>query len=422
MQKRTKIITGVLSATLLMGGGVALANYHPKAPTPQEVRETAMAKDAASKGTLELAGTDTMQPGTYTGVIVDGKANGGGKITFENGDDWDGTFKDNVWVGSGLITYRMEGRPDNVKELNSDQIMPYVDPRDAEGFYPTPASVNGETEPINPQNPDWYAVWAKRPAGIVIYQIIFHEGFRGPGLKAVDVHIFARSNNNENELIQGRDEIISITGSTGKIYNMIGTKRTGVNTNAHYKNFQEQEITQYQDVSVNEKSITSIVVRRDGKNITVKPDKDTKYNTTYAVVPAKVAVTPTKVVTSANAPTAAEVAGKAAQLSAQPSVGFPGSDVAEHAVEVPLGALSYGKLVIYTGQPINPADYEGEIRDGKANGQGTCRWRNPEGNLSNHTWTGNFWNDYPSGVGIETFTNTETGEVYTQKWKLKNIC
>jgi len=31
-----------------------------------------------------------MQPGTYTGAIVGGKANGSGKITFENGDDWVG--------------------------------------------------------------------------------------------------------------------------------------------------------------------------------------------------------------------------------------------------------------------------------------------------------------------------------------------
>lgn len=42
---------------------------------------------------------------------------------------------------------------------------------------------------------------ADRPAGIIIYSITFHEGYRVPGMKAVDVHIMARSNNHENELV-----------------------------------------------------------------------------------------------------------------------------------------------------------------------------------------------------------------------------
>lgn len=63
---------------------------------------------------------------------------------------------------------------------------------------------------------------------------------------------------------------------------MIGTKRTGVNTNADRANFQEQEITEYKDVSVNEKTITSFVVRRDGKLITIMPDNDTTLATTHA--------------------------------------------------------------------------------------------------------------------------------------------
>lgn len=63
---------------------------------------------------------------------------------------------------------------------------------------------------------------------------------------------------------------------------MVGTKRTGVNTNAMFISFQEQEITQYQDISINEKSIVSIVNRRDGKLITIKPDENTKYVTTHA--------------------------------------------------------------------------------------------------------------------------------------------
>ena len=148
------------------------------------------------------------------------------------------------------------------------------------------ADPNGDVEPVNPNGPGYYAVWNKRPAGIVIYQIIFHEGFRAPGLKAVDVHIIARSQvNGEYRLIQGRDEIVSITGSTGKVYSMIGTKRTGVNGNAVQhgaSTFEEQEITEYQDVSVNEKAITSIVVRFNGKLLTIKPDKDTQTITTHA--------------------------------------------------------------------------------------------------------------------------------------------
>lgn len=72
-----------------------------------------------------------------------------------------------------------------------------------------------------------------------------------------------------------------------------------------FENFQEQEITEYQDVSVNEKTITSIVVRRDGKNITVKPDKDTRYDTTYATLPAKTApkATPAVVTPAKTTPT-----------------------------------------------------------------------------------------------------------------------
>ncbi|MDQ7096993.1 hypothetical protein REC12_25695 [Desulfosporosinus sp. PR] len=57
---------------------------------------------------------------------------------------------------------------------------------------------------------------------------------------------------------------------------MIGTKRAAVNTNAMFDD------SQYQDVSIDEKTITLVVVRRDGKLITIKPDKDTKIETTHA--------------------------------------------------------------------------------------------------------------------------------------------
>ena len=310
MQKRTKIITGVICATVILGGtGVALAKpafitqlvHGTTAKAPTQIVEA-----PATKGKL------TLPEGEYEGEIKNGMANGKGTITYPNGDYWVGGFTDNKWHGIGTITYLREGQPPNSKELDVDKIQVFVDTRNADGLFPEPAGIN------DAPNDGYYHMRTDRPAGIYIYQIIFHEGFRPAGLKAVDVHIMARSNAKENELIQDRDEIVSITGSTGKVYDMIGTKRTGVNTNAYFVNFQEQEITEYQDVSINEKTITSIVVRRDGKDITVKPDKDTKFSTTYppkatttpttpkattvSATPAKVTPTPTPAPTATNPP------------------------------------------------------------------------------------------------------------------------
>ncbi|HBP65453.1 MAG TPA: hypothetical protein DD730_14625 [Desulfosporosinus sp.] len=63
---------------------------------------------------------------------------------------------------------------------------------------------------------------------------------------------------------------------------MIGTRRTGINGSQFFEDYQEGDLTEYQDVSVNEKTVTSIVVRRDGKFITIKPDKNTVIKTTHA--------------------------------------------------------------------------------------------------------------------------------------------
>jgi len=106
----------------------------------------------------------------------------------------------------------------------------------------------------------------KQPARIVIHSITFHEGFRPKGLKAVDVEVIARSQvNGENELVGGRDEIVSITGTSGKVYNIIPSNGTGVENNLTYQNFSEQRILQYADVDEKEENIVSVKLRRDGK-------------------------------------------------------------------------------------------------------------------------------------------------------------
>lgn len=161
-------------------------------------------------------------------------------------------------------------RNDACKPADAKPVESLVDPHKDDAIYC-----------IYPPLGGWYTPSKDRPTGIYIHQIIFHEGYRTPGMKAVDVHIMARSHNHENQLVQGRDEIISIAGSTGKVYSMIRTKRTGVNGNIISDDYQEQEIKQYQDISLKEKEIISIVVCRDGKEITVKPDKDTFVGTTY---------------------------------------------------------------------------------------------------------------------------------------------
>lgn len=276
MQKRTKIITGVLSAALLVGG-VAIANsYHViNITAPLTTTQSPVQQETPTNGTLTLAATETMPSGTFTGLLIDGEANGSGKLVYPQGEDcvatWVGMFKDNVWVGMGIVTYRFNnGTPDNVKDLDTDKIQPYIER----------APVKAPAIEIRPAD-GYYHPGEVRTPGITIQGITFHEGFRAPGLKAVDVWVIARSTNNENDIKQGRDEIVEITGSTGKKYPMLNTKRTGVNGSANFTDFQEREITQYQDISVNEKSITSIVFRRDGKLITIKPDKNTTIKTTH---------------------------------------------------------------------------------------------------------------------------------------------
>lgn len=252
------ILCVALLATI--GIGVAFAADSPKDAV--EGLQTTQSDSTITYGKLALPN------GEYEGQIKNGLAHGQGTIDYWNGDKYVGSFLYGRESGKGMITQIIDGKA-VTQEIDYPILteVPKI-PQDSSHRVPEP-------------NDGLYHVKTDRPAGIIIYSITFHEGYRAAGMKAVDVHIMARSHNNENELVQGRDEIVSIEGSTGKVYSMIGTKRTAVNTNALFDNFQEQEITQYQDVSVDEKTITSIIVRRDGKLITIKPDKDTKIETTH---------------------------------------------------------------------------------------------------------------------------------------------
>ncbi|WP_019850285.1 hypothetical protein [Desulfitobacterium sp. PCE1] len=121
----------------------------------------------------------------------------------------------------------------------------------------------------------------KNPPRIFVYEITFHEGFRPEGLKALDVHVIARSNGEtDNTLVRDRDEIVSVTGSTGKVYDMAGSKGTGVTLNYENGNYHEERIIQYKDISIDEEYIDNVVVRRDGKLITLDA-KNAKLTTTH---------------------------------------------------------------------------------------------------------------------------------------------
>jgi hypothetical protein len=59
----------------------------------------------------------------------------------------------------------------------------------------------------------------------------------------VDVEIVARSQKGGNELVRDCDEIISITGTTGKAYNMEGSKGTGVTVMSMQKVFRNNTLS-----------------------------------------------------------------------------------------------------------------------------------------------------------------------------------
>jgi len=79
-----------------------------------------------------------------------------------------------------------------------------------------------------------------------VTSVTFHEGFRAPGLKAVDVVLkFTGSTPMEGK-------IISITGTSGKVYSTDGVGGRNWDTTTH-------EITCFRDVADTEKNIVSIM-------------------------------------------------------------------------------------------------------------------------------------------------------------------
>lgn len=115
------------------------------------------------------------------------------------------------------------------------------------------------TKMINPQP---QAITSSTGVKLDVTAVTFHEGFRAPGKKAVDVEITLRGVTDEH-YEEGR--IVSITGTSGKIYNTDEGPRN-IDT---IKGI--QKITAFRDVDDNETNIVSIVFRenRTGKEIEI---------------------------------------------------------------------------------------------------------------------------------------------------------
>lgn len=105
--------------------------------------------------------------------------------------------------------------------------------------------------------------------GLSVNSITFHEGFRAPGLRAVDVEVVSRSESKAEDLVEG-DEIVEIVGTTGKVYNMAGSKGTGITLNPNNNELRELRIIQYNDVDVNEKNIEKVIFQyHTGKRVEI---------------------------------------------------------------------------------------------------------------------------------------------------------
>lgn len=216
---------------------------------------------------------------TYVGDIIDGQANGQGTLTYANGNVYVGEFKDNKKEGKGTLTTLYNGVKGVyvggfVNDQKSGQgyiTLTYPDGQVYKGDYKSLASAPHFFPPdTTPPNDGSYRPSSDNPAGFHIRMITFHEGFRAPGQKAVDVELIARSSNGENKLVRGRDEIVEIVGTSGKTYNMEGSKGAGVTQNLQDGTYTEERIIQYTDVDVIEENITTVVLRRDGKRIRIK--------------------------------------------------------------------------------------------------------------------------------------------------------
>jgi len=110
----------------------------------------------------------------------------------------------------------------------------------------------------------------KRPAGIVVNDVKFQEA-KDSGMRTVIVEVVARSKGGENYFLMSDrgDKIVSITGASGKIYDMSDARNNVVTLNMKYGNFTEVRILAFREINASEKSITSVVLSRDGKLITL---------------------------------------------------------------------------------------------------------------------------------------------------------
>lgn len=227
---------------------------------------------------VKTVGKLLLKNATYEGEIIDSKANGLGTLTYANGNVYEDKFKDNKREGHGTLTTLYNGAKGiYVGQFANDQktgegylTLTYPDGRVYQGDYKSFPEKSYYFPPDTIPNDGYYHPSSDNPPGFFVKSITFHEGFRAPGLKAVDVEVVARSMNGENKLVRDRDEIVEIVGTSGKVYNMEGSKGTGITQNLQDGTYTEESIVQYTDVGVTEENITSVVLRRDGKRIRIK--------------------------------------------------------------------------------------------------------------------------------------------------------
>ena len=110
--------------------------------------------------------------------------------------------------------------------------------------------------------PDTQPIATSSGLKLEVTAVTFHEGFRAPGQKAADVELTLRGVTDAH-YIEGR--IVSITGTSGKLYNTDGGPLNLDTIN------QIQKITVFRDVDDNETNIVSIVFQenRTGKKIVI---------------------------------------------------------------------------------------------------------------------------------------------------------
>jgi hypothetical protein len=263
-------IGAILFGIVFIFGGIFVYLRFKESPNTANFNSTS----AKTVGKLMI------KTGTYEGDIRGGKANGQGTLTYANGNVYVGEFKDNKKEGQGTLTTLFNGvKGVYVGGFANDQktgkgyiTLTYSDGWVYKGDFKDLPNASDFFPPDTAPDDGLYHPSSDNPPGFLIESITFHEGFRAPGLKAVDVELVARSSNGENQLVRGRDEIIEIVGTSGKIYNMEGGKGTGVTVNLQDGTYTEEMIIQYIDVDATEDNIVLVVLRRDGKRIEIKVD------------------------------------------------------------------------------------------------------------------------------------------------------